>query len=142
MATRPASPPAIYLLDTNVASDIIRGSSPATLRRMQQHSVASVAISSVTEAELRYGIARQPEANRLAAAVASFLQHVRAIPWDSAAATRYGTLRVELEAAGTPLGNLDTLIAAHALALNATLVTRDKAFRHVPGLLTEDWAKR
>ena len=61
------------------------------------------------------------------------------LAWDSAAATRYGALRAVLEANGTPLGNLDTLIAAHALATAAILVTNDQAFARVPNLAIENW---
>jgi tRNA(fMet)-specific endonuclease VapC len=128
-----------YLLDTNIASFIIRGSPSSLLHRLQSHPVSAIAISSVTEAELRYGLARKPGAAALAEAVRSFLRHVQTLPWDSEAATRYGPLRAQLEAAGTPLGNLDTLIAAHALAVGATLVTNDQAFARAPGLVIEDW---
>jgi tRNA(fMet)-specific endonuclease VapC len=134
-----ATDAARFLLDTNTVSFIIRGTNPAMLERLRSHAVSSVAISSVTEAELLYGLARKPEASALAAAVRAFLKHVQSLPWDTQAAARYGTLRVQLEAAGTPLGNLDTLIAAHALSLGATLVTHDKAFTQVPGLALEDW---
>jgi tRNA(fMet)-specific endonuclease VapC len=130
---------ALFLLDTNTASFIIRGSNTALLKRLRSHAVTSVAISSVTEAELLYGLAKKPGASALAAAVTAFLRHVQALPWDSQAATRYGALRAQLEAAGKPLGNMDTLIAAHALAVGATLVTHDKAFAHVPSLAIEDW---
>jgi tRNA(fMet)-specific endonuclease VapC len=129
----------LFLLDTNTASAIIRGSKPAVLQRLGSHPVHAVAISSVTEAELLYGLAKKPEATVLAAAVTSFLKHVQSLSWDSQVARRYGKLRAQLEAAGTPLGNLDTLIAAHALSLGATLVTHDHAFRQVPGLRMEDW---
>lgn len=129
----------MYLLDTNTASYIIRGTNPPLMQRLQTVAVGTVAISCVTEAELLYGLARKPGATSLAAAVSSFLLHVQALPWDSQAATCYGTLRADLEARGTPLGNLDTLIAAHAIATGATLVTHDKAFRQVPGLRLEDW---
>lgn len=134
-----AVPPPLFLLDTNTASVVIRGAHPALLQWLQSHPVASIAISCVTEAELHYGLARKPGASALAAAVSAFLRHVQALPWGSAAAARYGTLRAQLEAAGTPVGNLDTLIAAHALAVGATLVTHDRAFRQVPGLVVEDW---
>lgn len=129
----------LYLLDTNIASHVIRGSHAAVLQRLQGHPVSSVAISSITEAELRYGLARKPGASALAAAVGTFLRHVQTLPWDSEAAAAYGPLRARLEAAGTPLGNLDTLIAAHALAIGATLVTNDQAFARVPALVVEDW---
>lgn len=130
---------ALFLLDTNTASFIIRGSNPALLQRLRSHAVTLVAISSVTEAELLYGLAKKPEALALAVAVKAFLKHVQALPWDSQAAARYGALRAQLEAAGKPLGNMDTLIAAHALAVGATLVTHDKAFAQVHGLAIEDW---
>jgi tRNA(fMet)-specific endonuclease VapC len=129
----------LFLLDTHTASFIIRGSSEALLQRLQSRAVAAVAISCVTEAELLYGLARKPGATALAAAVNVFLRHVQSLPWDSLCTARYGTLRAQLEAAGTPLGNLDTLIAAHALAIGATLVTHDIAFWQVPGLAVEDW---
>ncbi len=138
-ATEP--PAQVFVLDTNTASFIIRGSHPGLLQRLQSHAVTSIAISCVTEAELLYGLARKPGATTLSAAVSACLQHVQAMPWDSEAASRYGTLRAQLEAAGTPLGGLDTLIAAHALAVGATLVTNDKAFRQVPNLSLEDWTE-
>lgn len=138
-ATEP--PAQVFVLDTNTASFIIRGSHPGLLQRLQSHAVTSIAISCVTEAELLYGLARKPGATTLSAAVSAFLQHVQAMPWDCEAASRYGTLRAQLEAAGTPLGGLDTLIAAHALAVGATLVTNDKAFRQVPNLSLEDWTE-
>lgn len=131
-----------FLLDTSAASFVIRGAHPALLERLQSHPVASIAISCVTEAELLYGLARKPGATALAAAVSAFLRHVHALPWESEAAARYGTLRARLEAAGTPLGNLDTLIAAHALAVGATLVSHDRAFRQVPDLVVEDWIEQ
>lgn len=131
---------ALYLLDTNCASYVIRGSHPELLRKLQAHPVTSIAISAITEAELLYGLARKPGATALAAAVESFLRHVQALTWGSHAAARYGMLRAQLEAAGTPLGGMDTLIAAHALSIGATLVTGDKAFRRVRGLKVEDWA--
>jgi tRNA(fMet)-specific endonuclease VapC len=126
------------LLDTNTASFIIRGD-PRLLRHLQSHPVASIGISAITEAELLYGLARKPGATTLAAAVTSFLKHVQVLSWDGAAAERYGTLRAGLEASGTPMGGMDTLIAAHALAIGATLVTNDQAFRRIDGLRVEDW---
>ena len=128
-----------YMLDTNAASAVIRGDA-TLMARLRAQPVSSMCISAVTEAELRYGLARKPGARALHGAVASFLQHVRSQPWDHAAALQYGELRAGLEAACTPLGNLDTLIAAHALAVGVTLVTRDRAFQRVPGLRVEDWS--
>ena len=89
-----------------------------------------------------YGLARKPGATNLQTAVREFLMRVDVLAWDSAAATRYGVLRAALEASGTPLGNLDTLIAAHALATDAVLVTRDQAFARVPTLVVENWVSQ
>ena len=87
----------------------------------------------------RYGLARRPAADSLRIAVEAFLRHVDIALWDSAAAAAQGTLRALLEARGTSLGNLDTLIAAHALATDSVLITNDKALRRTPELRTEDW---
>ncbi len=131
-----------FMLDTNIASFIIRGGAPALMRRLQAQPVPSVCVSAITEAELRYGLARKPDATALHAAVHAFLLHVQALPWDSEAAARYGELRAALEADGKPMGNMDTLIAAHALAAGATLVSNDRAFKRVAGLRVEDWTAR
>ncbi len=88
-----------------------------------------------------YGAARLPAAARLNAIVEEFLIRVTIHAWDSAAAREYGRLRAALERAGAALGNLDTMIAAHALAKGAVLVTHDKAFARVTGLKTEDWTR-
>ena len=129
------------MLDTNVASAIIRGAASDVLRtRLRAHPPGSVCVSAITEAELRYGLAKRPEAAALAVAVEAFLRHVEILAWDHACAAAYGQLRAALETAGTPLGALDTLIAAHALAAGYTLATRDQAFRHVPRLHIDDWS--
>ncbi|MGI8839408.1 MAG: PIN domain-containing protein [Caulobacteraceae bacterium] len=89
---------------------------------------------------MRFGVARRPDAATLGRAVSEFLLRVDILPWDSAAAERYGALRARLEQGGKPLGNLDTLIAAHALATGARLVTSDAAFGRVQDLTVIDWA--
>lgn len=132
-------PAPAYLLDTNTASFIIRGGPPQLMTRLRAQPVTAIGISAITEAELLYGLARKPSATALATAVAAFLRHVQTLPWDSEAAISYGSLRAALEYAGTPLGGMDMLIAAHTLALDATLVTNDHAFRRVPSLRVEDW---
>jgi tRNA(fMet)-specific endonuclease VapC len=129
-----------YLLDTNIASHFIKGTCAAVDRHMNRVSMAQVAISAVTEGELRYGLARRPEATRLARLVEDFLIRVAILPWDSTCALQYGRLRAQQEAQGTPLGNLDTMIAAQALAAGATLVSNDGAFRRIKGLKIEDWS--
>ena len=130
----------LYLLDTNTASYIIKGN-PAVRRRLVAVPMHEVAISAVTEGELRYGVARLPARTRLNSIVEEFLIRVAVYPWDSAAAQKYGQVRAALERAGDSLGNLDTMIAAHALATGSVLVTHDKAFARVKGLEIEDWTK-
>ena len=100
-----------------------------------------VAASVVTEAELLFGIARRPEATRLRIAVREFLLRVDVLPWNSEAARCYADLRAALEREGMPMGNLDMMIAAHALATHAVLVSSDHAFRRIKHLEVEDWAK-
>ena len=128
-----------YMLDINMASYIVRGPSPALAARLMAVPMAHLCVSSVTQGELLYGLARKPGATNLQTAVREFLARVDVLVWDSAAATRYGALRAGLEANGTPLGNLDTLIAAHALATDTILVTHDQAFARVPDLVVENW---
>jgi tRNA(fMet)-specific endonuclease VapC len=127
-----------YLLDTNTVSFIFKGNE-AVLRRLSSIPMAQVAISAVTEGELRFGLARRPEATRLRQIVEEFLLRVAILPWDSEAAQQYGRLRAGLEELGQPMGNLDTMIAAHALSAGAVLVTNDKAFTRIKKLKIDDW---
>jgi len=134
MATR-------FLLDTNTASYVIKGNYPRVRERLLNVAMADVAISAVTEAELRFGVARRPEAHRLALAVEEFLLRLDVLPWGSEAAQHYADLRATLEREGEPMGNLDMMIAAHAVAAEAVLVTHDRVFRRVKELKVEDWTK-
>ncbi len=139
-AVLPAAPPTQrFMLDTNMASFLIRGASAPLKARLLSVPMAHMCVSAVTQGELVFGLARRPEASALRTAVREFLVRLDVLAWDSAAAERYGALRASLEGLGTPMGNLDTLIAAHALATGAVLVTNDQAFRRVEGLSVEDW---
>ncbi|MFI5095393.1 MAG: type II toxin-antitoxin system VapC family toxin [Candidatus Acidiferrales bacterium] len=131
-----------YLLDTNIASCIIKGNSPAVDRRLVKVAMAQLAISAVTEGELRFGAARLPHATRLHNMIEDFFLRVAVLPWDSDAAQQYGQLRATLERDGQLMGNLDTMIAAHALALDAILVTNDHAFARIKKLKVVDWTKQ
>ena len=131
-----------YLLDTNIASAIIKGSSPAVDRRLVKVPMALLAISAVTEGELRFGAARVSQATRLHGLIEEFLLRVAVLPWDSECAQEYGPLRAALERQGQPMGNLDMMIGAHALRLGVTLVTSDHAFGRIRKLKIEDWTKR
>ncbi|OFV87246.1 MAG: hypothetical protein A2V74_11890 [Acidobacteria bacterium RBG_16_70_10] len=128
-----------YLLDTNIVSFHIRRSSAALQRRLRRVRAGSVALSVVTEMELRYGLARDP-ALRIAPLVEAFLAGITILPLDSDVARAYARARAQLEAKGTPIGPLDLMIGAHALAVGATLVTSDmREFRRIQGLRVVDW---
>jgi tRNA(fMet)-specific endonuclease VapC len=130
---------AAYLLDTNTVSYHIANQPSQVRRKLDAVGLSAVAISAVTEAELRYGVARNPGAMRRRASVESFLANAAILPWDSVAAQAYGLLRAEQERKGRPLSAEDLMIAAHALSLGLVLITNDQAFRFVDGLKTEDW---
>jgi tRNA(fMet)-specific endonuclease VapC len=130
-----------YLLDTNTASYILKGNTPKVREHLLTIPMAEVGVSAATEAELRFGAARKPEARRLVLAVQEFLLRMEILPWDSEAAKRYAHLRADLEKKGEPMGNLDMMIAAQALAAEAVLVTHDRVFRRVKRLTVEDWSK-
>jgi tRNA(fMet)-specific endonuclease VapC len=133
--------PVHFLLDTNIASYAIKGSFRRVRERLLKVPMGDVGISVITEAELRFGVARLPPAPKLAMAVEEFLLRVEVLAWDSAAAHHYARLRAALETDGEPMGNLDLMIAAQALAAGAILVTNDRVFRRVKGLKVEDWSK-
>ncbi len=133
--------PVRFLLDTNIASYVIKGNFPQVRERLVSVPVSEVGISVVTEAELRFGVAGLPQAAKLGIAVEEFLLRVEVLAWDSAAARSYARLRAVLEEQGEPMGNLDLMIAAQALAAETILVTNDRVFRRVKGLRIEDWSK-
>ena len=120
-----------YMLDTNVVSHIMQGSNAQLLARLTQLPVGQVVISSVTLAELEYGLHRKGQPVRLKNALAQVLLRMDVLPWDEAVATCYGEFCSTLEARGINLSDFDMMIAAHAVAAEATLVSRDKAFGQV-----------
>jgi tRNA(fMet)-specific endonuclease VapC len=129
------------MLDTNTASYIIKGHPAQVRERLLALPMNSVIVSAVTQAELLYGLARKNHPKAFAKLIREFLQRVQVLPWDAEIAIVYGDLRASCSACGVTLGALDMMIAAHAVATKATLVTHDKAFTLVPnGVLTvEDW---
>lgn len=132
----------MYMLDTNIVSAVIRGRSDVD-RRLLALDPSDWCVSVVTEAELLYGLARRPEARLLARTVKKFLESAQILPWDSAAALQHGKLRANLHEQGTPIGEYDSLIAAHALATHRILVTDNMAeFTRVRGLEVENWIER
>ena len=130
-----------YLLDTNVASYVIKGVFPTIRKHLARVPIEQLGISVITEAELRYGLARRPEATRLKMLVDEFLLRVTILTWDSRTAQTYADLRATLEHARQPMDNLDLMIASHALSIPATLVTNDQVFSRIKGLKIVNWAK-
>ena len=130
-----------YLLDTNTVSYFIKGRPIRVHERLVRVPMEELTISVITEAELLFGVVRHPQASRLNQLVHEFLIRVRVLPWNSDTAKSYATVREELERKGTPIGDLDLLIAAQALAANAILVSSDPVFRHIRRLQIEDWTK-
>jgi len=128
-----------YLLDTNIVSYLLKNQNPAVQLRFSSGGADSIAISSITEAEVSYGIANRPGAVRLRIAAEGFFAVATVLSWDSAAARAYAALRAAQEQNGRPLSVEDLMIAAHAFSLGLTLVTHDRAFSFVDGLKTEDW---
>ena len=130
----------LYLLDTNIASHIIKGDLPQVMQHLLSVPMRDVAVSVITEAELQYGIAKRGNPQGLATRVREFLIRVEVLPWTQEVALVYGELRAECERVGATLAAMDMLIAAHAKAIGATLVTRNKTFSLIPnGFILEDW---
>jgi tRNA(fMet)-specific endonuclease VapC len=127
------------MLDTNAVSRIVTNRSEVGLKRLSRHLPRELCVSVITFGEIRFGLARPPEATRLATAIADFFAEIDVLHWTEDCATVYGRLRAEMEHKGKALGPLDMLIAAHALTIGATLVTSNRAFRFVPDLAVEDW---
>ena len=130
-----------YLLDTNVVSHIMQGRDAALLARLTQVPVGQVAMSSITLAELEYGLHRKGQPPRLRQALTEVLLRMDVMPWNEKVATCYGELCSSLETRGIRLSDFDMMIAAHAVAADITLVSRDKAFAQVPAerLSLEIW---
>lgn len=130
-----------FMLDTDICIDLIRRRTSQVLLQLQQCSPGDVCMSSITLAELEFGVhkSRMPDRNKLA--LAEFAAPLEILPFDDLAAASYGELRALLERQGQPIGSMDMLIAAHALSRSLTLVTNnEREFRRVPGLRVANWA--
>ncbi|MBE6736643.1 MAG: type II toxin-antitoxin system VapC family toxin [Ruminococcaceae bacterium] len=130
-----------YMLDTNIIIYAIKKRPEFVLQEFLKHDPADLCISSITLAELEYGVnnSSKPEQNRLA--LLTFLSVIDILPFDENAAREYGQIRYQLKTQGTPIGSNDLLIAAHAKAEGLTLVTNNtKEFERVPNLNLENWA--
>ena len=128
-----------YLLDTNILSDLIRNPQGKAAKRIAKVGENNVCTSIIVAAELRYGCARSGS-RRLIAAVEELLSEIDILPFDVPADAAYGMIRAALEASGKPIGGNDLLIAAHAQAIAATIVTANEGeFQRVRGLQVENW---
>jgi tRNA(fMet)-specific endonuclease VapC len=122
------------MLDTNTISYIARGRSPAArLRLKEAQAISPVYLSAITEGEILYGLAKRPDATQVARHLYATLDALQVLPWTSAAASIYGRMRAGNERQGLSAGNLDMLIAAHAIAEGAVLVTNDGAISQLAG---------
>jgi Predicted nucleic acid-binding protein, contains PIN domain len=128
-----------YLLDTNIISDLIRNPQGRAAKRIAKAGEDAICTSIIVAAELRYGCAKSGSA-RLIKAVEDVLGEIEVLPFEAPADADYGDIRTTLEAAGTPIGSNDMLIAAHARTLGATVVTANtQEFKRVGGLKVENW---
>lgn len=127
-----------FMLDTDTVSFAIRGEGRVAAN-IVEHSPSELCISAITLAELRFGGERRKSA-RLDRAIGTFISSVAMMPFDDECALTYGRLAAKLSEKGSPIGDFDALIAAHALTLKLTLITNNaKHFTRVPGLQTGNW---
>lgn len=131
-----------YLLDTNICIYIIKKHPEKVLNKFNSLSPGDISISSITLAELHYGIMKSSNPQKNKEALDKFLTPLEILDFDYFATIAYGIIRANLEKNGTPIGPLDTLIAVHAKSLKLTLVTNnEKEFKRIPGLKIENWTK-
>ena len=139
MTTVSQNLPIRYLLDTNICIHVINARPAAVLARFVAHEVDGLGISAITASELYLGVCKSGSV-RNCTTLEKFLSPLAVLDYDLGAARKYGELRAYLEQQGTPIGPLDQQIAAHALALDITLVTNNvREFERVPGLRLENW---
>jgi len=131
----------MWMLDTNTCSYVLRRRPIEVKERFDVVGHEHLSISAVVLAELLFGAERHPtRGNEIRQDIADFRARLRVLPWSEPAAACYARIRAHLQRLGTPIGNMDLLIAAHALAADAILVSNNTAeFARVPGLRIEDW---
>jgi len=130
----------MYMLDTNTCIYIIKRRPVKVLKRFEAVDNDQICISVVTHAELQYGLVRSSKIEHNQRILDAFVARLTVWAWDQDAVTHYGRIRRYLEQKGTPIGNMDLLTAAHALAKSCTLVTNNqREFKRVPELKTANW---
>ncbi len=131
-----------YLLDTNICSYTLKNRPVFVKQKFDEVGAEHLCISSVVLAELYYGAARHPKSVIIRKEIDDFVSRLVVFAWDEHAANHYGAIRAALEKAGTPVGAMDMLIAAHALSMGATLVTNNlREFERINGLLVQNWVE-
>ncbi len=130
----------LYMLDTDTVSYLVRGKTPALDGHLSKVQPKHLCISAVTRGELLYGLKLKAGAHRLALLVDQVLLRVQCLPWDEAAATHFASIAADFHKTGTPIGSMDTMIAGHAMATGAVLITnKTRHFSRVAGLAIENW---
>jgi tRNA(fMet)-specific endonuclease VapC len=131
-----------FMLDTDISSYILRDRPAVVGNRLRRVRGADICVSVITEAELQYGVRLAGGGDELQRDVDDFLRRLDILLWDSAAAAEYAEIRSDLDRRGSPIANMDLMIAAHARSLGATVVTNnERHFRRVSGLRVENWAR-
>ena len=129
-----------HLLDTNICIYIIKRKPVNVLEKFKSLSIGTIGISSITLAELQFGVMKSSDPNKNQEALDKFLTPLEILDFDYYATIQYGKIRAQLERKGTPISPLDTLIASHAMSLELTLVTNNlKEFERIPDLKIENW---
>lgn len=129
-----------YMLDTNICIHVIKHRPEVVIQNFLKHDPNELCISSITYAELMHGVEKSQDVERNRVAMTLFLSAISILDFDHYAAEEYGAIRADLERKGTPIGPMDTLIAAHARAEDLTLVTNNtREFDRVEGLDVENW---
>jgi len=129
------------MLDTSICIDLIKDRPPSLLERFASHVVGDLGISVITLAELEYGVSKSSRPTKNRDALDQFVSPLEVAPFERPATAVYGRLRAALEKKGQSIGSLDLLIAAHAVSLEARLITHNvRELGRVPGLRIEDWA--
>lgn len=130
-----------YMLDTNICIYLIKQKPPNVLRHFTSHAVGDIGISSITLAELRYGVSKSRQIEKNQQALDEFILALEIADFDEKAAHEYGAIRADLERVGKPIGSMDMLIGAHAYAVGAILVTNNtKEFKRINHLKIVDWS--
>jgi tRNA(fMet)-specific endonuclease VapC len=130
-----------FMLDTNICIYLIKQKPEKVLRHFKTYSVGDIGISSITLAELMYGVQRSQQVQKNRQALEEFTLPLEIAAFDDAAAEVYGSVRAGLERDGTPVGSMDMLIGAHALNLGVTLVTNNlREFKKIKNLKVVDWS--